>query len=537
MPYYKSPTGEVQLIENPDLNPSLIAGKTQTDYQGNAITSADLQPTTPIGYSSESTTSPPPIPPTPTVDESLGQTETAADTLIKQIMSGNTALEGKSAYQTEQEATVGIPGLQKTQRDLVTQLTQLANEQLGLQNDYNFTIPNQMQLQAEGRGVTAAGLQPLTASELRKNQIQQGVVVSRALGLNSLFASSQGALASAQDFADRAVAAKFGPLEEANNTRIANLELLLKSPSLTLEQEKRANAQKRKEEAEKAKIEKAKTDATTAQGLANTVIKYNSDKPEALKAAQDILALDSSSPTYLLDAYKLASGYLTDPKAKYELESAKLDNDLKTEQIKTSKAQRAKIEKETGEIGQPTAAEKKAAEAEKKAAEGVVSAASEQIKQINKLLAHSSLEAAVGPSLLKPFARAGFQGGGKGDFIASVKLLTSGGTLKTLLDLKQAGGTLGALSEGERQMLESAFSKISTWEVKDDDTVVGYNTTETNFKRELNRIKTLAEKAITRAGENLITPDEDNALDTYLSTSILNQPSFTNPVDYFTNPL
>jgi hypothetical protein len=93
-----------------------------------------------------------------------------------------------------------------------------------------------------------------------------------------------------------------------------------------------------------------------------------------------------------------------------------------------------------------------------------------------------------------------FLTGAKSNYVAGVQQLTNQETLNNLLQLKQAGGTLGALNESEGQMLRDAATKINNWAVKDaDGNVTGYNTSEENFNAELQRLRDLAQKAVDKA--------------------------------------
>lgn len=113
---------------------------------------------------------------------------------------------------------------------------------------------------------------------------------------------------------------------------------------------------------------------------------------------------------------------------------------------------------------------------------------------------NSYLKNAVGPN---PLARTDFSSwwtGGKQNFIASVKQLTDQETMNTLLNLKQAGGTLGALSDSERKMLQDAASKINSWAIRDDSgNITGYNASENDFKAELTKLQNLAQTAADKA--------------------------------------
>ncbi len=202
-------------------------------------------------------TTPAPVSPTTTpFDKQISD-------MIAQIQQGTTGLAGKPAFQTQQETIQGIPEQQKTQTDLSARLKAVQNEGLA--------IPLQLQQQAEGRGITVGGLQPLQTAALRTNAIQ-------ALGISSLLEASRGNLATAQDMVDRAVEAKFGPIKAERDAKIANLELILKSPDYTRAEQARAAAQlaiqKKAETAEKLvadDFEAAKKEALKYVGIADAV--------------------------------------------------------------------------------------------------------------------------------------------------------------------------------------------------------------------------------------------------------------------------
>lgn len=112
-----------------------------------------------------------------------------------------------------------------------------------------------------------------------------------------------------------------------------------------------------------------------------------------------------------------------------------------------------------------------------------------------------------------PFARTSLTSwatGARQNFVAGVKQLTSQETLNALLELKAGGGTLGALSDGERFMLQESATKIGGWEIKDDNgNGTGfYNASEKSFKEELVKLQTLAEKAMLKAD---VVPLEEKA--------------------------
>lgn len=83
--------------------------------------------------------------------------------------------------------------------------------------------------------------------------------------------------------------------------------------------------------------------------------------------------------------------------------------------------------------------------------------------------------------------------GAQQNFIGDIEQLRSELNLDTLINAKAQGATFGALSDNELRMLASAATKIGTWTVKNSDgEVVGYNTSEANFKKEIDKINNFA---------------------------------------------
>lgn len=134
-----------------------------------------------------------------------------------------------------------------------------------------------------------------------------------------------------------------------------------------------------------------------------------------------------------------------------------------------------------------------------------VDALTQKAGLIDELLANwGGMTGAVGIDAFNPFGddRTGGLGlrGERANFIAGVQQLVSADTLDALINLKKAGGTLGALSDGERQTLQEAAGKIGTWAIRDKaGNVTGYKAAENDFKKELQRIKTITDKALAEA--------------------------------------
>lgn len=79
------------------------------------------------------------------------------------------------------------------------------------------------------------------------------------------------------------------------------------------------------------------------------------------------------------------------------------------------------------------------------------------------------------------------------NFIAGVEQLRSNLNLDTLINAKARGATFGALSDQELQVLSNAATKLGSWAVKNSEgQTVGFNTTEANLKKELEKINNFA---------------------------------------------
>lgn len=147
-----------------------------------------------------------------------------------------------------------------------------------------------------------------------------------------------------------------------------------------------------------------------------------------------------------------------------------------------------------------------------------VQAIVEKVNNIDNILSNPTLSSVVGPNfftrgVVTPILTGGLVGyalspqfsGKASGFIGDVQLLTSQETIDNLIKAKASGATFGALSDSEQALLRNAATKINNWAIKDGDgNVTGYNTSEENFKTELNRLKTLAQKGIAQAGGNIL---------------------------------
>jgi hypothetical protein len=234
--------------------------------------------------------------------------ETDAQSLSDRLRALNDSLVGQSAYRTEQEEIQDIAGLTKTRTDLANQMKILQNEALA--------IPQQMQLSAEGRGMTAGGLAPLQASKLRENSI-------KALTISALLEASNNNLATANDLVDRAVKAKYDPIKEEIDAEMANLRLIIESPDYTIADKNRAQAQLDAQNAKKKAVDGQEAEQKEIWDIATTAAKNGADaltlqkiqqaktKEEALQVAQESGAFQTDEVLSVAEAKALGVPYGT----------------------------------------------------------------------------------------------------------------------------------------------------------------------------------------------------------------------------------
>lgn len=124
-----------------------------------------------------------------------------------------------------------------------------------------------------------------------------------------------------------------------------------------------------------------------------------------------------------------------------------------------------------------------------------------KVKIIDDLMTSPGLAGSVGPYGVARWTPFTADAAARQDFAAGVQQLIAKDTMDVLLNLKKQGGTLGALSDQERILLQSAASKIGTWMQRDENNMPNgkFAISEDLFKKELQTIRDLTETALQRA--------------------------------------
>ena len=187
------------------------------------ITSAVLAPSVEPSFEPAPT---PTIPVAPALAPELSDTEKKVQTELAEIRRINLETLGEGAYKREQKIIQKVPELQKTERDLVAQLQAFNNEVTQIQLQYPELA----------KGVTQEFATSEQGRLLRNNAIA-------ALSVASLLEGARGNLATANKYIEDAVEAKFGDKNREIDVKIANLNLLLKDPAISLAEKQRAEAQ------------------------------------------------------------------------------------------------------------------------------------------------------------------------------------------------------------------------------------------------------------------------------------------------------
>lgn len=169
---------------------------------------------------------------------------------------------GKAADTTAEENAAGIPQLTSTQTDLASQLTSL--------QDQAKAIPQQLQSDAEGRGITANGLSSIQSAAIRNNSVQ-------ALTVSAMIDANNGLIASATTKVNNAIAAKYGPIEAQITAAQNNLQLIANDPQTSIDDKNRATAQADALAQKAAAVATAKQNATDVMNAAISASKNGAD--------------------------------------------------------------------------------------------------------------------------------------------------------------------------------------------------------------------------------------------------------------------
>lgn len=324
----------------------------------------------------------------------------------------------------------------------------------------------QLGLEGQGRGVTESIIGGQQA------QINREAAIA-ALPVQAQLAAAQGNLEFAQKQMDTLFSLRVADATAKYNYK-SNLISSVYNFATTIEQS-RLNALKTKED--RAYSEKQQSIAE-AKNIAMQAMEYGQSG-----LASRLMNLDQNSPTYSQDVSKAIT----------ELRKPAPPGDGAPKVVSVNGVD---------SIWNPTTGKFEAItlDGASNANEAIADELATKITNIKGLTNHSGLNSAVGAVGL---GRVGISDafGAKDEFIGKVEQLVSQEFLDTLISTKAKGATFGALTKPEQDALTNAATAIGQWRMTDKETgkTTGYDIDEQSFKRELNTLVTLAQKAESKA--------------------------------------
>ena len=270
-------------------------------------------------------------------------TDSKQNDLLTRLATTIGGQQGLTTLTNQYEQQLGVQDLAKKANEASAQLEALNNQSLALQNQYNYTIPNQMQESAFGRGITAGGLAPLQAGELRKNQIQQGIIASQALTAKSLYYAANNNLVLAKDSAEKAAKAQYEQQQIGIDALKAQLEAV--KPQLDREEKARALILESELNDRQKQLDYARKDKETILSWAAAA---------TANGATPLQAQEITKANDLNSAFALYAPFAVDPmatqKAILDLEDQRAGITLKKAQAGQVYANIAKINKEITDL-------------------------------------------------------------------------------------------------------------------------------------------------------------------------------------------
>ena len=459
----------------------------------------------------------------------LPQEEDLTGTINGAIDYTKNLADANNAQSSEEQATSNT---QRSITDLMNTIsgkeadTQTANEESGLNaatkqlsmlnaqasslNREAQAIPIQTQQKASQRLMTDAGAAPITAAAQRTNAL-------KALSIAQQSDVATANWTAAKDKAKQMIDIKYAPME-------ARLEAL--QQQYTFNKDNLERIDKKQADALAASIKQQETTLDNQKEKEDSI---NSIALEATKnkAPASVINAISNAKT-IGEALAMSSGFMSDA----------LEEQLKLAQINKYKTDQENIEKQFEidkyKFGEELALKNRTMALDeleafsignddnigktveqdgqkylwntetqnydiKVGGDGNVS--EKDVETINALKEKSTLIGIIqtDPNLSNisgtgAKATLGFQyqaiKGNTQDSISRIEQIINKETLDTLINLKAKGGTLGALSEKEADMLRSAATSIGNARVKDKSgSVIGYNLSEKELRNQLQLLK------------------------------------------------
>ena len=439
----------------------------------------------------------------PSVTTQVDSANKTNESLLASIVGNDATIANKEVYSQNQQNLQGVQDKQKELDALNAQFTDLGAQIKGLTRS-NQAAPLVTQENNLGRGTSIEGTDYQTVDSQRLNAIKALTLASQGDILGAQVTNAESRLQRAKDNAQLAVDLKYKPLE-AQNAMLKDM-LDLNSKYILDPAEKKKTEATAIALAERTRLlAQKKEDEKTNNDL---IINAQSQlaPSDVIERAKTVMANGGSTKDVIMSLGKYAGSYQQALALQEQIKTSKLNQDLIRANTAQTLLENQKKSLENLALSPSTTAVSK---------QNVIAGLGDTIKLIDGVKTSSGLSGFVGPTGLQRLSPiTSFTGEGQ-NFLAGVQQLTSQKTMDALINLKAAGGTLGALSDGERTMLQGAATKLNSWAVTDngkpDGKVIGYKIDEDNFKAELTKIRDLTNRAIVaNGGQEIPDPSVPN---------------------------
>lgn len=447
---------------------------------------------------------------------SLGQTTQQAEQLANQMTAGGISQLQDEQTKLRQEISKLSGDMSQSARKAELEQQYGLNEQLTQLSELNKQIASKS-AQYQQAIIENQGRNTLTSQIAgREGQLKRQMAVEIG-GLTAMAEAMQGNIDMARSIIKDTVALEYEDKQNQLNTLLQQLEW--NREDMTKEEQKQAAKMEADAKAQQAQLEIAQKNREQIMEIAAQAAGKGAD----FNTLQQMLT--ATSPE---DALLMSGGYLATP-SELEMYQAKKEIDAMYDAGKMTELEMYEAKKAIDE----GFARQKTQEVDTAQAQNIIFDANNKLQTIDSVLAvfeggSSSIVgtgAGIGPGIKNLWEDIT---GENQRLLASVEQLISQETMKTLTDLKAAGGTLGALSEKELEMLQGAATKLNTYAIKDaNGKIVGFNVPESTFVAEINKMREATQRMKDKAGSLLPA----NSIDEYYSNSSVNAKAVDNMVN------
>lgn len=414
------------------------------------------------------------------------ESEKQQDSIANEILGLTQNIQGKDNFQLEANERFGVNEQSGRLADLQGQMGIAATK-------FNL-IPEDVAIESTGRQRSAAAGANITSARQRRAQRDYLVLGATAQAV-------QGKLDNAKDLVRQAVEVEYREKEQ-------NLETLktffnLNESRLAREDSKRATAlqiqlQERERQLEEEKALDVQRETLAVNVLANggtreqaEAIRLMEDPVQAYTEFGDLaispdVVLAKKQFNEALRANQFSEQFSMD-QFNYQKYTDQLARDLQKAEINAIKAQTAQAEEQMNLDLRIQAGDQ-------------VSFLNTQLEGLSALVNHPGMNSSVGAGIFDgKFSLLDKATGADDDFNALMSQVLSQKTLDELIDVKNRGGTFGALSDGERLELANAATAINAARLPNGK----INMTESEWIRQMGLIQKGVTSAINKKENSL----------------------------------